>query len=314
MPSPTAHKLLNPNIDTYLNPFIPHNPVKHLPTPISHFLGYRSKPAKEPPVLVQWVLTFFATVAGICVVGAVYNYAPALVSIQTPTLIASLGASAVLDYNTIKSPLAQPRNSIVGHTVSAIVGTGIAKAFLHSPDFFAKYAWVAAAIACALSSLAMSMTNTVHPPGGATAIIACTEAAVVRMGWYFPAIMLLASTLMVAVALVFNNICRQYPVFWWTPEDVGSKLPFYRKGTNEPDRKKENDEEKQAAEHEEGESDFEKTLEREMSDEVEFEEALQEVQILPYKVRLPEGIRLTDEEVEALKQLQARIRMHSEVN
>src|ERR1700744_2339623 len=103
MASP-GRRLLNPNIDEFLNPYLPHNQVRHLPTPISHFLGYRAKPPREPPIIFQWILTFFATIAGICVVGAVYNFAPAITRWNPPPIIASLGASAVLDYNTIRSP------------------------------------------------------------------------------------------------------------------------------------------------------------------------------------------------------------------
>lgn len=315
MPSPTLTKLLDPNIDTLINPFVPHNQTRHIPKPISRFLGYRTSPHKEPPAVVQWLNTVLATVAGICVVGAVYNYAPGIAKYNPPPIIASLGASAVLDYNTVRSPLAQPRNSIVGHTIAAIVGTAIAKAFQHAPNFFANYSWVAAAVACAGASVAMSMTNTVHPPGGATAIIACTEASVIQLGWIYPALMLLASVLMVAVACLFNNVARQYPVFWWTPEEVGYKLPR-KGGKNEfEDEEKIKDEESEGdSQAKSAESQNEDTLERELSNEVVFEEGLWEVRVDPYQIRLPNHVRLSDEEVELLKKLQARVRMHSEVN
>ncbi|KAK5166288.1 uncharacterized protein LTR77_008549 [Saxophila tyrrhenica] len=307
MPSPTLTKLLDPNIDTIINPFVPHNQVRHFPTPIAHFLGYRKTPSKEPPSTVQWLNTVLATVAGICVVGAVYNYAPGVAQYNPPTIVASLGASAVLDYNTVRSPLAQPRNSIVGHTIAAIVGTGISKAFQHAPSFFANYGWVAAAVACAASSVAMSMTNTVHPPGGATAILACTDATVIALGWMFPALMLLASVLMVAVACVFNNVARQYPVFWWTPEEVGRKLPRWSKEEYAQDEESE-------AEMKKVDSGSDHTLAHELSNNVEFEEGLWEIRVEPYKIRMPHQLQLSDEEVELLKQLQARVRMHSEVN
>ena len=42
-------------------------------------------------------------------------------------LIGSFGASSVLIYGEIQSPLAQPRNLIGGHVVSALVGVTIAK-------------------------------------------------------------------------------------------------------------------------------------------------------------------------------------------
>lgn len=225
---------LNFNIDAYLNPIIPPNPLAHLPKPISHFLGQRSNPQPEPPLLTQWLLTFFSTVAGLCLAAGVYNHAPGLSNLQPPVMIASLGASAVLDYNAIRSPLAQPRNAIFGHTFSAVIGVAISKAFQSAPEpFFENYSWVAGALACALASWIMSVTKTVHPPGGATAILACTSREVVESGWGFVPLVMIGSLLMLAVALLFNNTLRQYPVFWWTPEEVGGKL--WRRGRSEDD-------------------------------------------------------------------------------
>ena len=40
-------------------------------------------------------------------------------------LIGSFGASAVLIYAAIKSPLAQPRNLLGGHVISAVVGVAV---------------------------------------------------------------------------------------------------------------------------------------------------------------------------------------------
>ena len=264
-------------------------------------------------------------------VGGVYNFAPGIAQYNPPPIVASLGASAVLDYNTIRSPLAQPRNSIVGHTIAAIVGVGISRAFQHAPNFFANYGWVAGAVACAVATVAMSATNTVHPPGGATAILACTQASVIALGWMFVPLMLLASVLMVAVACIFNNIARQYPVFWWTPEDVGYKLPRRSQSGGEKDEEhggkqqssSETDSEtkhggsqhgKAGSRRQSAEDIYENTIEHELSNEVQFEEGLWEVRVEPYKICLPTHLRLSDEEVELLKNLQARVRMHSEVN
>lgn len=42
-------------------------------------------------------------------------------------IIASFGASAVLVHSAVKSPLAQPRNLVLGHVVSAITGVTVYK-------------------------------------------------------------------------------------------------------------------------------------------------------------------------------------------
>ena len=138
-------------------------------------------------------------------------------------IVASLGASAILDYSAIRSPVAQPRNSVLGQGLSAIVGVAIAKLFMLNSNFN-DIQWIAGAVACACASLVMCMTNTVHPPGGATAVIATTQANVISMGWWYVPITILGAVVMLIVALLWNNVLRQFPVFWWTPGPVGSKL------------------------------------------------------------------------------------------
>lgn len=98
------YQILNFNIDTYLDPFIPPSQLHRLPKPIAHFLGHRNHPPSEPSNAISYLLTFFATVAGLCLIGGVYNYAPGITQWNPPSLVASMGASAVLDYNTIRSP------------------------------------------------------------------------------------------------------------------------------------------------------------------------------------------------------------------
>ncbi|MEJ2382290.1 MAG: HPP family protein, partial [Gammaproteobacteria bacterium] len=73
-------------------------------------------------------------------------------------MIGSFGASAVLAYGAVRSPLAQPRNLVGGHVVSAIVGV-LAWKLLH------HYPWVAEAAAVATAIAAMHATRTLHPPG-----------------------------------------------------------------------------------------------------------------------------------------------------
>ena len=309
MSSERLNNVLDINLDKLINPYLPHNQARRLPKPISHFLGYRSTPAKEPPTLIQWTLTILSTVAGICTVAGVYNYAPGITKWNPPPIVASLGATAVLDYNTVRSPLGQPRNNLVGHTLAAIVGVAIAKACMLSPTFFADYPWVAAAIACALASVAMSITNTVHPPGGATAILACTEKQIIVLGWMFPPMILLASVLMVAVACIFNNTLRQYPTCWWTPEDVGYKLPHNRRKASDDTNAEEEDVEKRMSTPTPS-SDL--TVMQDCG--AEFVEGIEEVQILPYRIRLPSHVKLNNEEIEFLRSLQDRLKEHSEIN
>ena len=85
--------------------------------------------------------------------------------IENIFLIGSFGASSVLIYGAVNSPLAQPRNLIGGHVLSALVGV---TAYKFLPDIL----WLNASIAVASSIVVMQITKTIHPPGGATALIA----------------------------------------------------------------------------------------------------------------------------------------------
>ncbi|KAK4501486.1 hypothetical protein PRZ48_007295 [Zasmidium cellare] len=307
------HQLLDFDVDRYLNPWIPHNRLYILPKPISRWLGYRSEPAKEPYQVLQWPVTFLATIAGLCLVGGIGNYAPGITTWHPPVVIASLGASAVLDFNTIKSPLAQPRNSVVGNTLAAICGVCIAKLFQLNSNFN-NIQWVSGAVGCALASWVMSITNTIHPPGGATAVLASTEMHVIAMGWRYIPIVLLDSVLMICVALIFNNILRQYPIYWWTPNNTGQKL---RQELRELKEDKTADE-KHA---EEGgvpkklvsDTSSDRTLRRELSNRVDFVDGIEDVHIRPYKIQVPHHLELSDDEVEVIEKIQERLRTHGEV-
>lgn len=223
MPPKMASELLDFDMDRYLNPWLPHNRVDRLPTPLARFLGHRKGTFKEPPALVQWFSAFVGAFVGILTIGAIYKYAPGVTDKHPPVLIASLGATAILDYSAIRSPVAQPRNAVFGQGLSAIVGVAISKLFQLNSNF-QDLQWIAGAMACACASLVMCMTNSVHPPGGATAVLAATQSTVISMGWWFPPITILGAVVMLIVALLWNNVLRQYPVFWWTPAEVGTKF------------------------------------------------------------------------------------------
>ena len=78
--------------------------------------------------------------------------------------------------------------------------------------------WLAAAIAVATALALMHLTKTLHPPGGATALIAVIGGAKVHsLGFLYPIIPTgLGAVIMLAVALLVNNIPknRKYPEFW----------------------------------------------------------------------------------------------------
>ena len=117
-----------------------------------------------------------------------------------PTLVASFGASAVLLFGAPTSPLAQPRNLFGGHLISALVGVSIYQLFGER--------WWSIALAVTLAIIAMMLTATTHPPGGATAMVSVLNHA------NFLPILLGAVVLFTAAVLssrIFPNL-REYPL------------------------------------------------------------------------------------------------------
>ena len=126
-------------------------------------------------------------------------------------VIGSFGASAVLIYGAPGGPLSQPRNLIGGHVVSALIGVA-------SYQLLAGHMWIAASVGVATAIAVMHLTKTLHPPGGATALIAVVGSDQVHaLGYLYVVIPVFAGALiMLLVALTVNNISdsRKYPVFW----------------------------------------------------------------------------------------------------
>jgi len=127
-------------------------------------------------------------------------------------IVGSFGASAVLIYGAITSPLAQPRNLIGGHIISAIIGVATYK-------LFGSNIWFASAFSVATAIAVMHATKTLHPPGGATALIAVIGSQKIHnLGFYYVLIPIgVGAFIMLIIALLINNLCksRRYPEFWF---------------------------------------------------------------------------------------------------
>lgn len=157
----------------------------------------------------EHLLTFFGAFIGIGIIGF-FNSKYFVVN-DNLFLIGSFGASAVLIYGVINSPLAQPRNLIGGRLISAIIGVTIHK-------LLPNELWLACAISVALAIVAMQITKTLHPPGGATALIANIGSEKIKNLGYFYVIspVLTGVIILLIIALIFNNISktRKYPSSW----------------------------------------------------------------------------------------------------
>ena len=126
-------------------------------------------------------------------------------------VIGSFGASAVLIYAAIRSPLAQPWNLLGGHFFSALVGVTCFKFF--QPQ------WLAAAIGVSLAIVLMHTLKCLHPPGGATALIAVLGGPKIHALGYLYAVIPagLGAVIMLGIALIINNMAkeRSYPEYWF---------------------------------------------------------------------------------------------------
>jgi CBS domain-containing membrane protein len=129
-------------------------------------------------------------------------------------LIGSFGASAALLYGAPHSDFAQPRNLIIGQLVAAFVGVTAYKAI-------GAHVGLAGAVAVATTIAILQVTHCLHPPAGATALIAVLGPVQVhRLGYVFVLTpVLTGSVILLAVAVVVNNLSkhseRHYPTMWW---------------------------------------------------------------------------------------------------
>ncbi len=150
--------------------------------------------------------TFVGSFLGISLIGLFNTYY--VDTIDNLFLVGSFGASSVLIYGVINSPLAQPRNLIGGHVICAIVGVSI--------NLLVPQLWLAAALAVSVSIVFMQITKTLHPPGGATALIATIGSQKIKsLGYLYVLSPILSGVfILLLIALVVNNMTphRSYPV------------------------------------------------------------------------------------------------------
>ncbi len=150
--------------------------------------------------------TFIGAFLGIALIGLVQKAHVA--ELDQVFLIGSFGASAVLVFGAANSPLAQPRNLILGHFLSALIGVTAYK-------LFPSELWLSSALAVSLSIVAMQITRSMHPPGGATALIASVGSDKVKsLGYgYVISPVMSGVAILFVIALVINNLPRHrhYP-------------------------------------------------------------------------------------------------------
>jgi CBS domain-containing membrane protein len=162
---------------------------------------------------IDHLWTFLGAFIGIGAIGLIQG--TKLGQLDNIFLIGSFGASAVLIFGATNSPLAQPRNLVGGHLVSALVGVCV-----HM--LLPNQLWLASSLAVSLAIVGMQVTKTMHPPGGATALIANIGSEKIKsLGFmYVLSPVMSGIIILLIVALIVNNIPthRNYPYkkikFW----------------------------------------------------------------------------------------------------
>lgn len=176
--------------------------------------GRERAPPRKPMPAILW--SWLGTLVGIQAIGLVAPAVADRLGLEGTWLIGAFGAAAVLVYGAPMAEFSQPRNLVLGNVISAVVGVTVARNVV-DPAATA----FAAALAVSSSVLLMHLTRSMHPPGGATALIAVAGGEPIRSLGYgyvlFP--VLLGVLVLLAGALVFNNLSRNphrhYPVFWF---------------------------------------------------------------------------------------------------
>lgn len=138
----------------------------------------------------------FLGIAALAYLSAVSDY---------PLIAAPFGAAAVLVFAVPNSPLAQPRNLIFGNLLGAMVSVVMVHLFGSEP-------WVMA-LSVATAIKVMQLTKTLHPPGGAVALVGVMSQAT----WNFVLTPVVAgSVVLLFCTFAFNNLMpeRSYPRHW----------------------------------------------------------------------------------------------------
>ena len=116
-------------------------------------------------------------------------------------LIPPFGASMVLVMAAHESPLAKPKNILLGHILSAL--SGVIILYLIGDNFLAL------GIAVALAVFVMIVTDTIHPPAGANPIIVILTGQGISFVLFPVAV---GAFMLVVFAYLYNKLLKKnYP-------------------------------------------------------------------------------------------------------
>ncbi len=147
-----------------------------------------------------------------------------------PWIVAPVGASAMLLFAVPSSPMAQPWPIVGGNVLSALVGFAVGEALGHGA--------LACGLAVGLAIAVMSVTRSLHPPGGAAALLGALGGSLVESaGWWFPlAPVALNAVVLVGVGWSFHRFSgHPYPHRQAAAAPTRDPLPSERVGVRGED-------------------------------------------------------------------------------
>jgi CBS domain-containing membrane protein len=124
------------------------------------------------------------------------------------------GATSVILYEAYQAPFAQPRNVLGGYLVSSFLGVSTRLIC----DIPGVPQYVVAPLAVAVAMLGMNLTKTIHPPGGAVALLAVIGGkTILGIGYGYCLVATGGAFVMLCWACIGNNLIpsRQYPSYWY---------------------------------------------------------------------------------------------------
>lgn len=184
--------------------------LRRLDIYIQRMKGFEKSPPRKPFSKIVW--SWLGAFLGIYIV-SILNTLTGIDSISNFFLVGSFGASAVLIYAAPQLDFSQPRNFLGGQVLSALVGITVYK---YLPFDLS----VLSALSVSIAIVVMHFTRTMHPPGGATALICVIGSSEVHELSYLFVFspIFLGTLIMLLIALIVNNLSknpkRHYPRYW----------------------------------------------------------------------------------------------------
>lgn len=186
------------------------------------------------PALKDQVVSVFSTFVGIfliCLLASKLVPAPGHL-----ILVASMGAASLLVFVIPNSPLAQPYPLIMGHLVPTFVGVTVV--------YWVDGLLLTAALTVSLGLAGMYLTKSMHPPGGAAALVPVIMGNEAIGGYEFLLYPVLLNVLvLILVGVVVNRLIlkKDYPIAPKSVEDDKHKhhdpSPLSRLGIKNEDIK-----------------------------------------------------------------------------